>query len=158
MVENEERAPAIVEELRAAGFDVRTGVEGEHRRAGHPAGRPHLVVLAVLPGAPVLVNGSLRIDLLSQQAWLGPRELPLTSIEYRLLVHLVSNPGVACSRRELLVKVWRLPPGLRTRTVDNSVKRLRRKLGEALWVIETVRGAGYRLTCPPDAPALATAV
>jgi two-component system phosphate regulon response regulator PhoB len=72
-------------------------------------------------------------------------------------VHFAANLGAVCSRRELLSKVWRLPPGLRTRTVDNSVKRLRRKLGGAGSGIETVRGAGYRMVAP-TAPALAPAV
>jgi DNA-binding response OmpR family regulator len=157
MLEPEGQARTLVAELRAAGFDVRTAADGEARRTIAAPHRPHLVVLAVLPGAPVIVNASLRIDLLSQQAWLGGRELPLTAIEYRLLVHFAANLGAVCSRRELLSKVWRLPPGLRTRTVDNSVKRLRRKLGGAGSGIETVRGAGYRMVAP-TAPALAPAV
>jgi DNA-binding response OmpR family regulator len=42
--------------------------------------------------------------------------------------------------------------------VDNSVKRLRRKLGTATWIIETVRGAGYRVTHPAALAELAPAV
>lgn len=157
MQEHEGQAQSVVAELRAAGFDVRAAGDAP-RRLGVSEVSPQVVVLAVLPGVPVLVKGILRIDLLSQQAWLGGRELPLTAIEYRLLVHLAANPGVVWSRRDLLSRVWRLPPGLRTRTVDNSVKRLRRKLGGAASGIETVRGAGYRLTSPALDPALTPAL
>src|SRR5262245_17490181 len=129
MQEQEGQAQSLVEELRAAGLDVRTAGDAEPMSSAAPKAR--VLVLAVLSGSPVLVKAALRIDLLSQQAWVGGRELPLTAIEYRLLVHLAANPGVVWSRRDLLSRVWRLPPGLRTRTVDNSVKRLRRKLGGA---------------------------
>jgi DNA-binding response OmpR family regulator len=158
MLEHEGHAKVLAAELRAAGFEVRSTADAEQRWGAGAVERPHVVVLAVMPGAPVLVNAYLRIDLLSQQAWLGGLELPLTAIEYRLLVHLASNLGSVCSRRELLTKVWRLPPGLRTRTVDNSVKRLRRKLGGLASGIETVRGAGYRMTSPELEPALRPAV
>jgi len=157
MLEQEGQARTLVAELRDAGFEVRPAAEGEARRTLAAPQRPHLLVLAVLPSAPSIVNAALRIDLLSQQAWLAGRELLLTAIEYRLLVHLAANLGSICSRRELRSKVWRLPPGLRTRTVDNSVKRLRRKLGGARSGIETIRGAGYRMASLAE-PALAAAV
>ena len=49
------------------------------------------------------------------------------------------------SREQLLDEVWGLSPETQTRTVDTHVKRLREKLGQARDLLETVRGAGYRL-------------
>jgi len=46
--------------------------------------------------------------------------------------------------------VWDAAPDVQTRTVDMHVQRLRAKLGEAGYLIETVRGFGYRLRQPRD--------
>jgi len=53
------------------------------------------------------------------------------------------------SRGSLLDKVWGDHVYIEERTVDVHVKRLREALGEAGKMIETVRGAGYRLTATP---------
>jgi two-component system phosphate regulon response regulator PhoB len=50
------------------------------------------------------------------------------------------------SRSQLLDKVWGDHVFIEERTVDVHIKRLRESLGEAGAMVETVRGAGYRIT------------
>ena len=67
----------------------------------------------------------------------------LSDREFSLLRAFVSRPCQVLSRRELLAMAWGMHFDPRTNLVDVYVGYLRRKLGET--VIETVRGAGYRL-------------
>ena len=73
----------------------------------------------------------------------------LSEREAELLRYLAGSPDRAVARQELLQRVWGLDPtGLRTRTVDMHVARLREKLGDDPSnpaVIVTVRGKGYKL-------------
>ena len=75
-------------------------------------------------------------------------ELKLGPTEFRLLHYLMSHPERVHSRSQLLDKVWGDHVYIEERTVDVHVKRLREALAPAQCsaVIETVRGAGYRLT------------
>ena len=56
------------------------------------------------------------------------------------------------SRTQLLDRVWGDHVFIEERTVDVHVKRLRESLGAAAAMVETVRGAGYRLTGRPALP------
>jgi DNA-binding response OmpR family regulator len=71
----------------------------------------------------------------------------LSQRESELLRYLVSNPGRAVDRTEILSRVWRISPhGVDTRTIDMHVVRLREKLRDrngAPKVLLTVRGKGY---------------
>lgn len=73
----------------------------------------------------------------------------ITEKEAALLAYLAGSPGRAVSRDELLSRVWGLDPrGMRTRTVDMAIARLREQLGDdpsTPKVIVTVRGKGYML-------------
>jgi two-component system phosphate regulon response regulator PhoB len=60
------------------------------------------------------------------------------------------NPERVHSRSQLLDKVWGDHVFIEERTVDVHVKRLRESLGGAGAMVETVRGAGYRLTAQPQ--------
>jgi two-component system, OmpR family, response regulator len=71
------------------------------------------------------------------------RTVSLSDREFSLIRAFVSHPGQALSRRELLAMAWDMDFDPQTNLVDVYVGYLRRKLGET--VIETVRGAGYRL-------------
>lgn len=91
----------------------------------------------------------LTVDLLARRATCQNEPLPLTSIEFKLLVALASRPGLSLSRQELSAAVQ---PGSympMDRAVDVQVARLRKKLKPAPdgreW-IETVRGEGYVFT------------
>lgn len=96
--------------------------------------------------APVLVDGSLRIDPAGRRAELAGAELALTTREFDLLAYLVSHPGHAYTRAELLAQVWGWHFGDQS-TVTVHVRRLREKI-EADPTrptrIATIWGTGYR--------------
>src|SRR4029453_5541262 len=91
--------------------------------------------------------GELRIDPERLVAEGAGDPIELTRRETDLLALLVRERGRIVSRRTLLQEVWGLenPERVETRTVDMHVGKLRKKLGEARALIETVRGEGYRL-------------
>ena len=66
--------------------------------------------------------------------------------EFKLLQYLMKHPERVHSRGQLLDKVWGDHVFIEERTVDVHIKRLREALGDAGSMIETVRGAGYRLS------------
>jgi two-component system phosphate regulon response regulator PhoB len=84
-------------------------------------------------------------------AWQG-RALKLGPTEFKLLHFLMKHPERVHSRQQLLDKVWGDHVFIEERTVDVHVKRLREALGPAAGtLVETVRGAGYRITAQPVA-------
>lgn len=70
-------------------------------------------------------------------------EIYLTPREFQLLDMLVRNQNQALSRDLLLDRIWGIDSDVSHKTVDATVKLLRKKIGEGL--IETVRGVGYRI-------------
>ena len=76
------------------------------------------------------------------------RELKIGPTEFRLLHFFMTHPERVHSRAQLLDRVWGDHVFIEERTVDVHVKRLREALspGQCAGLIETVRGAGYRLT------------
>lgn len=96
----------------------------------------------------VLTIGPLRIDFSSYQVCLHDEPIALTPKEYELLKLLVTNPGRAFSRDELLERIWGYEYYGDTRTVDVHIRHLRAKLAapEVSDAIETIRGVGYRFT------------
>ena len=71
--------------------------------------------------------------------------IALTPLEFGLFNHLREREGTAVSRQELLREVWGTDYAGGSNVVDAVVRSLRRKLGSAASVVETVRGSGYRL-------------
>jgi two-component system phosphate regulon response regulator PhoB len=78
------------------------------------------------------------------------RELKLGPTEFRLLHFLMTHPERVHSRAQLLDRVWGDHVFIEERTVDVHVKRLREALApvQCAALVETVRGAGYRLAQP----------
>lgn len=95
-----------------------------------------------------LRTGSLSVQLVSRQVLLEGRPVLLTRLEFDLLAHLMKNPDRVLRRQELLEAVWNYPREVETRTLDKHVENVRRKLGDAGPLIETVHGVGYRFTAP----------
>jgi two-component system phosphate regulon response regulator PhoB len=91
------------------------------------------------------VLGPLEVDPDRYHVYVEGREVHVSALEMRLLIHLFQAQGFVRSRKELLTEVWGYQPDVNSRTVDAHVKRLRDKLGAAGRLIETVRGLGYRL-------------
>jgi two-component system phosphate regulon response regulator PhoB len=82
-------------------------------------------------------------------SWQG-RGVKLGPTEFKLLHFLMQHPERVHSRQQLLDRVWGDHVFLEERTVDVHVKRLREALGAAGTLVETVRGAGYRITAQPQ--------
>lgn len=97
----------------------------------------------------VLVGGPVELRLVSRQALVSDRAVELTRLEFDLLSHLMRHQDRAFKREELLAAVWNYPDGVETRTLDKHVESLRRKLGPAAPLLQTVHGVGYRFS-PPD--------
>jgi DNA-binding response OmpR family regulator len=106
----------------------------------------------------------LSLDFHQRAARLDDQRLILTRKEYDLLALLVKHAGEIIPREELLLEVWDYSAGIRTRTLDVHIRRLRKKLGiYAARYIETIFGIGYRFqpfSSPqyhprPEEPALA---
>lgn len=78
----------------------------------------------------------------------GVRDVKVGPTEFRLLHFFMTHPERVHSRAQLLDRVWGDHVFIEERTVDVHVKRLREALQpvQAAGLIETVRGAGYRLT------------
>ena len=74
----------------------------------------------------------------------GSEIIDLTQKEYDLLVLFLKHQNVALSRDKILMDVWECSANIETRTVDNHVQRLRKKLGLED-CLKTVFKVGYRL-------------
>lgn len=94
--------------------------------------------------------GALAIESLSRTARVDGHALDLTPKEFDLLKLLASNPERVYTREALLELVWDMDFAGGTRTVDIHVQRLRRKLGEAQSLIQTVFGVGYKSARPSE--------
>lgn len=74
----------------------------------------------------------------------GGRRHSLTVRELGLLKMFAGHPGEVLSRDQLLDSVWGATYRGTTRTLDQHIVQIRKKLGESSRLVETVRGAGYR--------------
>ena len=81
----------------------------------------------------------------TRQVLLDEEPLPLTRLEFDLLLFLAERPRRVFTRGQLLAGVWGYEH-TGERTVDVHVRRLRLKLGSGLPLITTVYGVGYRLS------------
>lgn len=95
----------------------------------------------------VLEFQDLRLDLAAHRVFRGTREVHLSPTEFRLLRYFLENPGRVFSRAQLLDRVWGGDLDIELRTVDATIRRLRRALnaGGEEDLIRTVRAEGYAL-------------
>jgi two-component system phosphate regulon response regulator PhoB len=103
----------------------------------------------------VLQVGSLHLDPATMRVTAGGVPVKLGPTEFRLLRFLMSHPERVHTRAQLLDRVWGDHVFIEERTVDVHVKRLRDALADVqcAGMVETVRGAGYRLARPISARA-----
>lgn len=92
--------------------------------------------------------GPLRIDVARHEVTVNGHPVSLTPTEFELVKLLAEREGWVQSREQLLQNVWNYEKGVRTRTVDTHIRRLREKLGVAARLLNTVRGIGYRFRNP----------
>ena len=100
---------------------------------------------AQAPLPPVLERADIRLDVGRRQAYRDGRYLPLTLKEFGVLETLLAADGALVSAERLLEAVWDVNADPFTNTVRVTLSKLRAKLGQPE-VIETVIGAGYRIT------------
>jgi two-component system phosphate regulon response regulator PhoB len=95
----------------------------------------------------VLTFKDLSMDLVGHRVWRGPREVHLSPTEFRLLRQLLESPGRVFGRDQLLDLVWGREQEVELRTVDATIRRLRRALnaGGEEDLLRTVRAAGYAI-------------
>ncbi len=89
-------------------------------------------------------SGAVRILAGPRTVLKGGQAVPLTRIEYDLLLFLAERPRRVFTRLQLLNSVWGYDHAV-ARTVDVHVRRLRAKLGPDTPLLTTVHGVGYRL-------------
>ena len=93
----------------------------------------------------VLAFDTIEMDDDRHRVTVDGQEVELTFKEYGLLKYLLQNSGAPVTRDRLMETVWGFAFTGETRTVDMHIKTLRKKLGAAGRLIETVRNVGYRL-------------
>ncbi|HEX8952195.1 MAG TPA: response regulator transcription factor, partial [Polyangia bacterium] len=89
--------------------------------------------------------GPLELDRGGRRALLDGDPLDLTAREFALLLHLAHRSDRVVTRTELLSQAWSVRLDPESNVVEVHISRLRDKLGKYQWMIETVRGKGYRL-------------
>jgi len=97
-----------------------------------------------------LTCGDLEMDLISRDVMRGGRKIDLQPREFKLLEYLLRNAGRVVTRSMLLENVWDYHFDPQTNVIDVHISRLRGKIDKGFDVplLETVRGAGYRLHAP----------
>ena len=91
--------------------------------------------------------GDVKVNFVTMEAYREGEPLFLTALEFKTLRYLIENPRRVVSRDELLNDVWGYQNYPTTRTVDNQVAKLRKKLeaDPARPVhLRTVHGVGYK--------------
>lgn len=97
-----------------------------------------------------LTIDDLRLDPSTHYVWRGETPLDLTAKEYALLEYLMRNPNRLLTREMFVAHLWDYDQTIASNVVDVYIRRLRRKVDDPYDVklIETIRGAGYRLRDP----------
>jgi two-component system response regulator MtrA len=99
------------------------------------------------PTTERLTVGDLTVDVDGHEVKRGDEAIPLTPLEFELLVQLARKPWQVFTREALLREVWGYRHNADTRLVNVHVQRLRSKVEldpEHPRVVVTVRGVGYR--------------
>jgi two-component system, OmpR family, response regulator len=108
----------------------------------------------------VLSAGDVRLDPASREVTVGDEPVSLTPREYGLLEYLLRRPGRVVTKVEILDHVWDQAADVNPNAVEVYVGYLRRKIDVPFerQSLQTVRGAGYRLTpgTIPDTDAVST--
>ena len=93
------------------------------------------------------VFGSVEVDVFRRTVKKRGWRILMSATEFDLLVHLIRNNGKVVSREEILKEVWKYDTCPTTRTVDNFICKLRRKIEDTERKpnhLKTVKGTGYR--------------
>ncbi len=104
------------------------------------------------PRPTVIAAGDLRLDPATRRVWLLDKQVELTRREFAVLEYLLHHPDEVLSKRDILDHVWDFDFDGDPNIVEVYIRRLRTKLRrpDDCALIETVRGAGYRLVAARD--------
>jgi two-component system OmpR family response regulator len=97
--------------------------------------------------ATTLKVGDLEMNLLSREVHRAGKEIDLQPREFQLLEFMMRHAGQSVTRTMLLEKVWEYHFDPQTNVIDVHISRLRSKIDKGFDrpMLQTVRGAGYRL-------------
>lgn len=99
------------------------------------------------PAANEIRIGDLLIDVAGHDVKRGDKSIPLTVLEFKLLLTLAKRPWQVFTREALLEEVWEYQHAADTRLVNVHVQRLRAKIEidpENPQIVVTFRGVGYK--------------
>ena len=102
--------------------------------------------------AGLLRAGPLAIDASKHEVTINGEAVKLTLTEFKLLSALVNARGRVLTRDQLMDKAMGTDVFVTDRAIDVHITAIRKKLGDASWLIHTVRGVGYRLQETPGEP------
>ncbi|MGE0764688.1 MAG: response regulator transcription factor [Bdellovibrionales bacterium] len=122
--------------------ELKARIDAKLRRSGEQSG--------------AVVNfENISVDLKAQQVRILEGEhysdVPLTSIEFKILSLMLAEPNRVWPREEILDKVWGKNVYVYPRSVDTHVSKLRKKLGMKSEIIESVHGLGYKVISASNA-------
>jgi DNA-binding response OmpR family regulator len=98
----------------------------------------------------MLRAGPLSIDTLKHEVLVKDDPIKLTLTEFKLLSALLTARGRVLTRDQLMDKAMGTDVFVTDRAIDVHITAIRKKLGEAAWLVNTVRGVGYRLRESPE--------
>jgi two-component system phosphate regulon response regulator PhoB len=89
-------------------------------------------------------QGEIKLDAARYAAFCGDKQLDLYATEFAILKHFLSHPDIVFSRNQIIAAIRGPDYPVTDRSVDVQILGLRKKLGKAGDMIETIRGVGYR--------------
>lgn len=93
----------------------------------------------------MLRAGPVSIDTAKHEVQVNDQPIRFTLTEFKLLAALISARGRVLTRDQLMDKAMGTDVFVTDRAIDVHITAIRKKLGEAAWLVHTVRGVGYRL-------------
>lgn len=108
---------------------------------------------SAVDNSPIIKYPGIFLNQETFKAEILDQSIELTAKEFSLLWFFASNPGIILQRENIMQRVWGFDYLGDTRTIDNTIKRLRRKMesvpGAPLY-IHTVWGIGYKFEVPQN--------
>ena len=101
-----------------------------------------------LPASDLLEQGDIKLNSSHHTVFFKNKQLDLLATEFDLLQHFLTNPEIVFSRNQIIEAIKGPDYPVTDRSVDVQILGLRKKLGEAGDMIETIRGVGYRFRIP----------
>jgi len=98
----------------------------------------------------ILRVGDIRLDPATRRVWRGAREITLANKEFRILEYLLRHPNRVLTRAMIAEHVWDYDFPSVTNVINVHIRSIRSQLDDPYpdGLIQTVRGAGYRIVAP----------